>query len=72
MSKILLELAHKMLSNIDMARRFLANALSMTSYLVHKSPSIVIRSQTPKNVWSNNVADYSVIKIFGKIFGCLW
>ena len=48
-----------------MARRFLLDALSMASYLLNRSPSTTIGCLTPEEVWSTNVADYSVIKIFG-------
>lgn len=60
-SRTLLETAHKMLSNASMARRFLADAISTVSYLVNRSPSIAIRCQIPEEVWSGNVAGYSVI-----------
>ena len=42
MSKTLLETTHKMLSSADMAKKFLADALSMVSYLKNKSPFTII------------------------------
>ena len=54
-----------MLSSAGMARRFLADALSMASYLMNRSPSTAIGYQIPEEVWSGNVADYSIIRIFG-------
>ena len=65
MSKTLLNMTHKMLSSASIARRFLADALNMTSYLKNRSPSTVIGCRTPEEEWSSNVVDYSILKIFG-------
>ena len=65
LSRTLLEMAHKMISSAGMARRFLADALNTASYLIIRSPSTTIKHQTPKEVWSGNVTNYSILRIFG-------
>lgn len=42
MSRTLPETIYKMLSSVGMARRFLTDALNITSYLMNKSPSTMI------------------------------
>jgi len=65
MSKMLLETTHKMLSSADMVRRFIADVLSTACYLMNRSPSTTIGYGTSEEMWSSNVADYSILKIFG-------
>lgn len=54
-----------MLSNVGSARNFMADVLSIASHLVHRFPLTTIGYQTPKKVWSHNVVNYFVLKIFG-------
>lgn len=44
-------MAYKMYFSASMAKGFLVDALSTTSYLVNGSPSTVIGCQTPEEVW---------------------
>lgn len=64
MSRTLLEVVHKLLYNVGMAKIFLAKTLNTTSYLMNGSPLIVVGCQTLKKVWSSKVADYFVFRIF--------
>ena len=54
-----------MLFSAGMTRRFMADALSMASYLKNRSPLTTIGCWITEEVWSGNFADYSDIRIFG-------
>ncbi|KAG8478014.1 hypothetical protein CXB51_027814 [Gossypium anomalum] len=40
-------------------------AASTTCFLINRSPSVAIEKKTPQEVWSDNPANYSDLKIFG-------
>ncbi|XP_030516834.2 uncharacterized protein LOC115730335 [Rhodamnia argentea] len=54
-----------MISSAGIARKVPADALSMGSNLVNISPSVAIRYRTLEKVWSSNIADYSIFRMFG-------
>lgn len=64
MSRTLLEMIYKMLYNAGIAKIFLEKTLNTMSYLMNGSPSIVVGCQTLKKVWSGEVTDYFVFRIF--------
>lgn len=64
-NQTLLERARCMLSNADLARRFWAEAVSTTCYLINRGPHTGIDCKTPYEVWSGKPADYSLLRVFG-------
>nr|GEW34573.1 retrotransposon protein, putative, Ty1-copia subclass [Tanacetum cinerariifolium] len=44
---------------------FWAEAMAMASYLINRSPSIVLKKKTPMDLWSGHLANYEMLKIFG-------
>jgi hypothetical protein len=65
MNKRLLERTHCMLSNAGLGKEFWAEAISTACYLVNRSPTTSIECQTPEEVWSGKLANYSNLKVFG-------
>ena len=65
MNITLLERACCMLSNVGLSKDFWAGAVSMTCFLVNRSPSTAIELKSPEEVWSGKPADYSNLRIFG-------
>ena len=54
-----------MLSNVGLARRFWAEAVSTMCYLINHGPHIAIDGRTPYEVWSGELANYSLLRVFG-------
>ena len=54
-----------MSSNSGLNRSFWAKAVSTTCYLVNLSPSTAIDFKIPIEVWSNRLAKYLMLKMFG-------
>jgi hypothetical protein len=48
-----------------MSRRFWAEAASNVCYLINRSPSISLDKKTSIEVWSETLADYSQMRVFG-------
>ncbi|KAJ4706252.1 Retrovirus-related Pol polyprotein from transposon TNT 1-94 [Melia azedarach] len=65
MNQTLLERARCMLSNAELTRRFWAEAVSTTCYLINRGPHTGINLKTPFEVWSGKPADYSNLRAFG-------
>ena len=65
MNQTLLERARCMLSNAGLARKFWVEAVNTACYLINRGPHTGIDCKTPYEVWSNKLADYSLLKVFG-------
>ncbi|KAG7558728.1 Integrase catalytic core [Arabidopsis thaliana x Arabidopsis arenosa] len=65
MNQTLLERARCMLSNAGLEKRFWAEAVNTTCYLINRGPHTGILCRTPTEMWSSKSADYSNLKIFG-------
>ncbi|CAM8929401.1 unnamed protein product [Rhodiola kirilowii] len=65
MNQTLLERARCMLSNAGLPRRFWAEAVSTSCYLINRGPHTGIGGKTPYEVWSGKPADYSLLRVFG-------
>jgi transposase InsO family protein len=65
MNRTIISRAHCMLSNVRMSKRFWTEAANIASYLINRSPSILLNKKTPIEVWSGTPADYSQLKFFG-------
>lgn len=48
-----------------MARKFRAEAINITCYLINCGPYTCIDCKTPYEVWSSKPANYSSLKVFG-------
>lgn len=66
MSRTLLETAHKMLSSVNMARRFLTDALNTASYLMNRSPSTALNVRLQKKYGQVMLLNIPVIRIFDR------
>jgi hypothetical protein len=53
-----------MLFNVGLDKEFWAEAVSMTYYLMNRSPTTFIECKTSEEVWSGKPADYSNLKVF--------
>lgn len=65
MNQTLLERARCMLSNAALPRRFWAEAVSTSCFLINRGPHTGINLKTPYEVWSGKSADYSNLRAFG-------
>ena len=65
MNRTLMEKVRCMLSNAQLSKSFLAEAMSITCYLINRSPSTTIEKKTTQEVWFGSPATYSDLKIFG-------
>lgn len=65
MNQTLLEKARCMLSNVGLARRFWAEAVTTACYQFNRSPYTGIDCKTPHEVWTGRSADYSNLRVFG-------
>ena len=65
MNRTLLERARCMLSNAHLDASFWAEVVNTACYLVNLSPSTVNGFKTPVEVWSDQLGDYSILKVFG-------
>lgn len=64
MNRTLLEKAHCMLFIAGLPKKFWAEAVNTTCYLVNRSPSTAIECKKPEEVWSGKSIDYSCLRIF--------
>lgn len=65
MNQTLLLKSRCLLSNAGLARRFWEEAISMTCYLVNRSPHIGIGCKIPIEICSRKATDYSNLRVFG-------
>ena len=65
MNQTLLERARCMLSNAGLPRRFWAEAVSTSCFLINRGPHTGIHLKTPYEVWFGKPADYSNLRAFG-------
>ena len=65
MNQTLLERARCMLSNAGLPRRFWAEAVSTSCFLINRGPHSGIHLKTPYEMWSGKPADYSNLRAFG-------
>ncbi|KAH9706494.1 hypothetical protein KPL70_012223 [Citrus sinensis] len=66
MNRTLLEKVRCLLSNAGLDKKFWAEAVSYTSHLANRLPSITIGGKTPIEMWSGKHAqDYDSFRIFG-------
>ena len=54
-----------MVSNAWVTRRFWAEDVSTTYYLINRGPHTSIYCKTPYEVWSNKHGDHSLLRVFG-------
>ncbi|KAG8498774.1 hypothetical protein CXB51_005214 [Gossypium anomalum] len=65
MNRTIMKKVRCMLSNANLPKSFWAEATSTACFLINRSPSVAIEKETPQEVWSGNLANYSDLKIFG-------
>jgi transposase InsO family protein len=50
--------------NAGLAKIFWANAVSMTCYLINRSPRVALDGKVVDEVWTGNEVDYSGLRVF--------
>ena len=65
MNQTLMEKARFMRTSANLAAEFCAEALSTAAYLVNRSSSSEIKCKIPEEMWSGQLDDCSVLRIFG-------
>jgi hypothetical protein len=65
MNRTLLERARSMLSNTNLQQELWAEAVTITCYMVNRSPSTEIECDIPEEVWKGHPCNYSNLKVFG-------
>ncbi|KAH9779695.1 Integrase catalytic domain-containing protein [Citrus sinensis] len=65
MNRTLVEKVKCMLIYSKLPKTLWTEALNTTCYLVNRSPSTAIGCQTPMELWSERMVDYSKLRIFG-------
>ena len=53
-----------MLSNVGLARRFWTEVINTTCYMINHGPDTGIDCKTPYEVWSSELANYSLLIVF--------
>ena len=61
----ILEKVRCMLKTVNLSKRFWAEAVSAACYLINRSPSASLDSETPEGVWTGKAASYSHLRVFG-------
>jgi len=51
--------------NAGLPKRFWLEAVSMTCYLINRSPRASLGGKVAKEVWTGNAIDFSHLRIFG-------
>ena len=54
-----------MISNAGLTKDFWIEMISITCYIVKRSPSATLDFKTPEKVWLGTSANYSDLKVFG-------
>ncbi|KAG8473168.1 hypothetical protein CXB51_035114 [Gossypium anomalum] len=65
MNRTIMKKVRCMLSNVNLPKSFWAEAASTACFLINRSPSVAIEKKTTQEVWFDNPANYSDLKIFG-------
>ncbi|XP_074371800.1 putative mitochondrial protein AtMg00710 [Apium graveolens] len=66
MNETLLDRARCMLSNTGQTRRFWAEAVNISHYLINHGPHTCIHLKTPIEKWFGKPVDYSDLRFFGR------
>ena len=51
--------------NVGLKKKFWAEAMSMTCYLINRSPKASLDGKVVEEVWTGNEVDYSRLRVFG-------
>jgi hypothetical protein len=54
-----------MLKMAKLPKQFWGEAVRTTCYLINKSPSVPLKFEIPKRVWSKKNVSYSHLRVFG-------
>ncbi|KAK9065390.1 hypothetical protein SSX86_016773 [Deinandra increscens subsp. villosa] len=65
MNRTLLERLRCMLDGAGMPKKFWAEAVSTTAFLINRSPSRVIENKTPMEIWVGTQPSYQDLRVFG-------
>ena len=64
-NRTLVDKTRCLLINSKLSRSFWAEVVSTASYLVNKSPFVVIGFKTPKELWFGKPGRYKHLRVFG-------
>jgi hypothetical protein len=65
MNRSIVERARCLKLNAGLAKIFWIDAVSMTCYLINRSPRATLDDKVTEEVWTDNEVDYSGLKVFG-------
>ena len=65
MNKSIVERARCPKLNAGLAKIFWVDAVSMTCYLINRSPKAALDGKVVEEVWTGNEVDYSGLRVFG-------
>ena len=64
-NRTLMEMARCMLHARNMDPKFWAEAVNVASYIINRSPTIVVKHKTPEEAWSGRKPTVGHFKVFG-------
>jgi hypothetical protein len=65
MNRLIAERARCLRLNAGLAKILWANVVSMTCYLINRSPRAALDGKVVEEVWTGNDVDYSGLRVFG-------
>ena len=65
MNRSIAERARCIRLNVGLKKKFWADAVSMTCYLINRSPREALDGKVVEEVWIGNEVDYSRLRVFG-------
>ena len=65
MNRTIMERVRSMLEHAKLPKTFWAEALSTTTYVINRSPSMPLGGDTPQKVWTRKEVSYRHLKVFG-------
>jgi transposase InsO family protein len=65
MNKSIAERARCLRLNAGLSKSFWADAVSMTYYLINRSPRVALDGKVAEEVWTGNEVDYFGLRVFG-------
>ena len=65
MNRTIMERVWSMLAHAKLPKTFCTEALSTTTYVINRSPSVPLDGDTPQKVWTSKEVSYQHLKVFG-------
>ena len=65
MNRTIVEKARCLRLNAKLTKNFWAEVVSMTCFLINRSPRVVVDGKVAEEVWTSNAVYYSNLRVFG-------